>query len=62
MSAKPMHWCHWLYIVPGGVALSPIGTIVGVAVWKLDFVGACSLIGAQAVGFALLYALSNGGE
>lgn len=57
-----MHWGHWLYIVPFALALSPIGTLVGVAVWDLDFRDTCALIAAQVVGFVVLYGLSNGGE
>ena len=60
--SDPMHWAHWLWMVPLAITLSPIGTIVLTKALGLDFFGCLKLIGAQCVGFVVLYGLSNGGE
>jgi len=57
-----MHWTNWLWITPIGLALSPFGTFFITILYDLDFLGCVMLILSQALAFAILSILTNGGE
>lgn len=57
-----IHWTNWLWMTPLGLALSPFGTCFITILYDLDFLGCVILILSQALAFAILSILTNGGE